>query len=238
MTSGSARATTCAPCAAAWSDDVSCCSYTGVGDALPSRFQLSGRSAASDMSVMSAMRSSEISPMAGDELEAGAGVVAHRAGEGEELVGLRGARRHRRAVAVGVRLAERRREPERAGCAATRAAVATIAAICSGVGGVVVASSPMTTRRMVEWPTWKPAFTARRPSMRSSHSPNDCQSHAGPASSESGACPRPAPSSASRSRRASGASGAMEKPQLPPITVVTPCSGDGVSAGSQSACTS
>ncbi len=65
----------------------------------------------------------------------------------------------------------------------------TIAAICSSVAGAWVASSPMTTRRMVEWPTWKPAFTARRPSMRDSHSPKVRQSHAGPASSDARGMP-------------------------------------------------
>jgi hypothetical protein len=34
------------------------------------------------------------------------------------------------------------------------------------------------------------------------------------------------------------ASGAIEKPQLPPITLVTPCSGEGVSAPSQNTCAS
>jgi hypothetical protein len=33
-------------------------------------------------------------------------------------------------------------------------------------------------------------------------------------------------------------SGAIEKPQLPPITVVTPWSGEGESVGSQKACAS
>ena len=32
--------------------------------------------------------------------------------------------------------------------------------------------------------------------------------------------------------------GAMVKPQLPPITVVMPCSGDGVRSPSQNACAS
>ena len=64
-----------------------------------------------------------------------------------------------------------------------------MAAIWSASAGARVASSPITTRRMVEWPTWNPAFTDRWPSMRSSHSPNDRQSHAGPASSDASGIP-------------------------------------------------
>ena len=37
-----------------------------------------------------------------------------------------------------------------------------MASICSGVAAPPTAASPMTTRRMVEWPTRKPAFTPRR----------------------------------------------------------------------------
>ncbi len=36
-----------------------------------------------------------------------------------------------------------------------------------------------------------------------------------------------------RYRACSGPAGASEKPQLPPITVVTPCSGEGLAVGSQ-----
>ena len=43
---------------------MSCCSYTSTGERLPSRFQLSGRSAASDIAAMSSARSSGISPIA------------------------------------------------------------------------------------------------------------------------------------------------------------------------------
>ena len=98
----------------------------------------------------------------------------------------RGARRHRVAVAVGVRLAQRRRDAERAARPSTSWASATIAAICSRRGGVARRRRrPSPARRMVEWPTRNPALTPSLPSIRSSHSPNVRQSHAGPACSAS-----------------------------------------------------
>ena len=63
--SGRASATTWAPLAAATSDARSCCSQISSLARLPSRFQLSGRSAANDMSAISSIRSSGIGPMVG-----------------------------------------------------------------------------------------------------------------------------------------------------------------------------
>ena len=88
---------------------------------------------------------------------------------------------------------------------------------------------------MALWPTMNPALTARLPSRRSSHSPKVSTS----------------PRHARLERRERHAlhpgehlhevlavlrlSGAIVKPQLPPITVVMPCSGDGLSVVSQNA---
>ena len=59
----------------------------------------------------------------------------------------------------------------------------SIAARSSGVAAPCVARSPMTTRRIVEWPTRKPAFGASVPSIRSRYSPKVFQSHGTPAAS-------------------------------------------------------
>ena len=73
-------------------------------------------------------------------------------------------------------------KPSAAGGEARRRAAAPSRASSSGVA-VAAGSrrSPMTTRRIVEWPTRKPAFGASVPSMRSRYSPNVVQSHGTPA---------------------------------------------------------
>ncbi len=65
MRSGSVRAMTWAPCAAARSEARSCCSKISSEAKLPRRFQLSGRSAARDISAISCMRASGIGPTVG-----------------------------------------------------------------------------------------------------------------------------------------------------------------------------
>ena len=150
------------------------------GDRLPRRFQLSGRSAASDMSAMSSIRSAPISPIAAMNSSVVPGGRAPRAASASSSSCDDGARRHGVAVAVGVRLAERRRHAQRAGTHRRRGRARTIASICSGVAAPPTASSPITTRRIVEWPTRNPALTPSWPSSRSSHSPKVCQSHGGP----------------------------------------------------------
>ena len=57
-----------------------------------------------------------------------------------------------------------------------------MASTCAGVASARVASAPITTRRTVEWPTKKPAFTASPVSTRSRYSEKECQSQ-GPAPS-------------------------------------------------------
>ena len=111
--------------------------------------------------------------------------------------------------------------------------------ICSSSAGVAsrsVAASFITTRRIAEWPTRKPAFGSERAVEpvevlgRRASSPT-----ARRAAATRAACPRPGRACASGSRRPRRVSGAIVKPQLPPITVVTPWSGDGDSVVSQKA---
>ena len=111
-----------------------------------------------------------------------------------------------------------------------------MASSCAGVASCPTASAPMTMRRSALCPTRKPAFTATRPSSRSSHEPKLSHSRSRPASSASTGIPSTRASIGSRYAAASGSIGAIEKPQLPPITVVTPCSDDGVAAGSHMIC--
>ena len=98
-----------------------------------------------------------------------------------------------------------------------------------------VASSPMTTRRMAEWPTLKPALTARSGSTASRYSAVVRQFHGTPSRSDSKGMPSTRESIRMRYSPSAGLSdsGAMVKPQFPPMTVVTPCRGDGLSVPSQ-----
>jgi len=64
-----------------------------------------------------------------------------------------------------------------------------IASSCSAVAALPTASSPITTQRIAEWPTRNPAFTARPPSMRSRYSPKVRQSYGTAASSDSSGIP-------------------------------------------------
>ena len=201
MTSGSTSATTLAPCAAAWSDEVSCCSQMGVGDALPSRFQLSGRPAASDMFVISSMRSSEISPIAGMNSSAVPGCSRTARASARNSSGW-AARDGTGAPSPSECASPSDDEKPIAPPARDSWSSRTISAIWSSSAASRVAASPMTTRRMVEWPAMNAAFTARWPSMRSSHSPKLRQSTRARLRATRGSCPRPAPSCASRSRRA------------------------------------
>jgi hypothetical protein len=56
----------------------------------------------------------------------------------------------------------------------------------ASVASAPTASSPMTARRRVEWPTRKPALTPTAPSNRASHSPKDRHDQSRDASEASG----------------------------------------------------
>ena len=62
-------------------------------------------------------------------------------------------------------------KPERRPTARLASSNARIASRSSAVASPCVARSPIATRRIVEWPTRKPAFGASVPSMRSRYSP-------------------------------------------------------------------
>ena len=117
---------------------------------------------------------------------------------------------------------------------------ACIASSSSGFASRAVASSPITTRRIAEWPTMKPALIPSRPSISPKYSAVDFQFHGTPSRSDSSGMPSTRASMRIRysPSAASSDSGAMVKPQLPASAVVTPCSGDGVSAPSQNTCAS
>ena len=110
-----------------------------------------------------------------------------------------------------------------------------MAATSSSVASRSVAASPSTTRRSAEWPTLKPALIPSSGSTASRYSAVVRQSHGTPSRSDSSGMPSTRESIRIRYSPSAGSSesGAMVKPQLPPITVVTPCSGDGLSVPSQ-----
>ena len=91
-----------------------------------------------------------------------------------------------------------------------------MAASCSGEASARVASSPITARRTVEWPTRKPALTARPASTRSRYSAKVCQSQGPPPSRASSGMPSTTAIIRWMYGASPGPSGAMENPQLPP----------------------
>ena len=108
-----------------------------------------------------------------------------------------------------------------------------MAATWSGEATSPTAWSPMAARRRAEWPTKKPALTPMRPSRRASHSPNDVQLQSRPSWRARSGIPSTLAIICERYAVFFGPHGARENPQLPPSTVVTPWSGDGLAVGSQ-----
>ena len=119
-----------------------------------------------------------------------------------------------------------------------RATRPCIAASSSSLHLRSVAASPITARLSAEWPTMKAVLIASPPSSRSRYSAVVRQSHGTPCSSASRGMPSTRASIRMRYSPESPDSGATVNPQLPPRTVVTPCSGDGDSVGSQKPWTS
>ena len=169
---------------------------------LPSRFQLTGRSAATDMSAMSSMRSSGSSPIHGNMPMRRARVLPDDARECEELLRARAARRNRacrrrRSARCPTRTrsrAHRRR--------ARRASSCSIASICVGGGGAlggVVTHDGATDRGVAGEEArvrHQRAVETRPGTRRTSASPTCC-----PARARSWGCPRPPTSAGARSRR-------------------------------------
>jgi hypothetical protein len=76
-------------------------------------------------------------------------------------------------------------------------------------------------------------MTVPRRSTESRYSGKVSKSQGTPASSVAGLMSSTCSSVCTMSERCSGRHGAIEKPQFPATTLVTPCHDDGVSAGSQ-----
>ena len=116
---------------------------------------------------------------------------------------------------------------------------AAISATSSGGGGALDRSSPMTKRRTAEWPTWSPTFTpSPPPSTLAANSACPPPANVAPTASVSGGMPSTRLSILSIQGTSAGRAGKSENPQLPVITVVTPCHDDGDAVGSQCSCAS
>jgi hypothetical protein len=167
--SGRVSATTWAPAASARSEASSCCSQISSEARLPSRFQLSDRSAARDISAISCTRSSGMGPTEGMNSRVVPGwprSAPARATNSSGAAALEGTGRPSPSRWPSPSEEEKPSAPP-ARDASTRS---TMAPICAGSATARVASSPITARRTVEWPTRKPALTARPVSTRSRYS--------------------------------------------------------------------
>ena len=131
----------------------------------------------------------------------------HRRGQRLELGPGRRTRGHRLAVAVVVGVGLGGREPERPLGQRLLEGGSPWPPPARGWPRWPTASSPMATRRSVEWPTRKPALTPTRPSSRPSHSPNAAHASRARPGGRPAACPPPGPSCRSGSRRGRARSG-------------------------------
>jgi hypothetical protein len=115
---------------------------------------------------------------------------------------------------------------------------ARIASISSAVAARVCESSPITKRRTAEWPTNPAAFTAMRPSNPARKSPKVPPANVTPSCSAGADMPSTRESISSSHPTSFGFAGAIENPQLPMSTVVTPCHDAGDAVGSKCSCAS
>ena len=194
---------------------------------------MSGRSAANDISAISRMRSSEMGPTAGMNSSVVPGwsrTAAASATNSSKVAEREGTGRPSPSVWPSPSEDEKPKAPPDSD-SSTKAAMASI---CSFEADPRVASEPITARRTVECPTRNPALTARpsidpiqvliergpvpgarilhgaeRNSLDDSHHPLDVVA-------------------------SPGANGAIENPQLPPRTVVTPWRTEGLAVVSHS----
>ena len=101
------------------------------------------------------------------------------------------------------------------------------------------ASSPITALRIVECPASTPTLAYGRTRSRASrYSGNDSNSQRVPVRSALRSMPSTTDRFLRTVSRSDAGHGAIPKPQLPMIAVVTPSAGDGESFGSQVACAS
>ena len=171
----------------------------GLAAVTPSTFQLSGRSAASDMSV-SRSTSSSVKPLRQPAMISSSvvpGMVAHGRRKRDQLVARRAARRHRIAVAVVVGRRLRGREAHRARVEARRAArrpSARSARAGAGSPTASLAHHGAAQRRVADEEAGVDRDAAL--SSRSSQSPKSSSPTAARPRARRAACPRRAPSSA------------------------------------------
>ena len=235
--SGIVSATTLAPISRARSPAASRCSTNAPFIALTvSRFQLSGRRAAADMRAITSRCRSVKSRvgMNSSDVPGCSPVTRHSASSSSAVACRDGTGSPSASLWVSAHDDEKPRPP----AASDSRSRFDIAARSSSVAASPTLRSPITTRRSAQWPTMKPAFTESVLSKWSKYSAVVVQSHGTPAASASSGMPSTRASIFMRYSASRGTSGAIVKPQLPPSTVVTPCSGDGLSVGSQNTCAS
>ncbi len=164
----------------------------------------------------------------GDELDRRPLVVAAHGGERDELVAGGEVRRRRAAVAVDLGRGVGGREPEPAG-GDRLAQEAAHGVELGGVGGPL--GRGLAHRPPGGWRSGRPGSRcwrrAARPPPRRGTRANVRHRNDSPAWSASTGMDSTRASRRSRNDSSAGATGARVRPQLPPMTVVTPCSGEG-----------
>ncbi len=156
----------------------------------PSTFQLTGRSARSDIVDMKSM-SSSVKPLRQPATMSSSVVPSwsRTAAASRSISSRLAAREGTGWLSPSLCVCTCEVEKPRAPSSSAACNAATMAAMSSGLAAPPTARSPMTRRRSVEWPTRNPAFTAMRPSKRPSHSPNEVQSQGSPAWSAASGIP-------------------------------------------------
>ena len=219
--------------AASW-----CLSPSGFRADTPRTFQLAGRSASRDRVAIKST-SSSLNPlrhpgtMSSSVVPGCADRTAQSASSSDRDAAREGTGMPSPSLWVGACDVENPSAPS----SRERASTDSMAWTWSAEATVPTASSPITERRTAEWPTRKPAFTPTEPSSRPSHSPKEVQDQSRHSRAARG-MPSTRAIMRARYRECSGPAGASENPQLPPITVVTPCSGEGLAVGSHDSCAS
>ena len=138
------------------------------------RFQLSGRLAATDMSVISSVVRLVEAPDGGDELEVGALEVAHDTAQAHQLLGLAWRDGTGSPLASLWLMAHDDGEAEAAGFEALAQQALHLGQVGRRRPPHRRPARPSPAGAAREWPTMNPALTASVPSRRSSHSPKLC----------------------------------------------------------------
>ena len=191
MVWGSVKARTVAPRAAA---ALPAASWLQAPSAFmaetPRTFQLTGRSASSDMVARKSM-SSALNPLRQPATMSSTVVPScWRTAAARRSISRREAARDGTGwPSPSLWVCTCEVENPSAPSASAVCSAASMASMSCPVAASPTARSPMTSRRNVEWPTRKPAFTAMRPSSCPSQSPKELQSHGTPARSAASGMP-------------------------------------------------